>query len=80
MKVKILYFSSVKDKIGIQSEEVEFEGKTVADLKQFIVEKYPQLRENLEKVMFAVNEEYAKLTTNLKNGDTIAVIPPVSGG
>lgn len=80
MKVRILYFSSVKDRLGIQSEEIEFKGNTVGDLKQFLAEKYPQIRENLEKVMFAVNEEYADLRINLKDGDTVAVIPPVSGG
>lgn len=80
MKVKVLYFSSVKDKLGIQAEEIEFEGCTVADLKLFLAEKHPQIKENLEKVMFAVNEEYSNLNKNLKDGDTIAIIPPVSGG
>lgn len=80
MKVKVLYFSSVKDKVGIQSEEIELEGKTIADLKHFLSQKYPQIRENLEKVMFAINEDYAGLNTDLKEGDTVAIIPPVSGG
>lgn len=80
MRVKVLYFSSVKDKLGIQSEEIEFKGNTIADLKQFLAEKYPQVKENLEKVMFAVNEEYADPGINLKDGDTVAIIPPVSGG
>lgn len=80
MRVKILYFSSVRDKIGLQSEEIEFNGKTLNDLKNTLIEKYPQIRENLEKVMFALNQEYADLNTFLKDGDTIAIIPPVSGG
>lgn len=80
MRVKVLYFSSVKDKLGIQSEEIEFKGNTIADLKHFLAEKYPQIKENLEKVMFAVNEEYADPSINLKDGDTVAIIPPVSGG
>lgn len=80
MRVKILYFSSVRDKIGLPSEEIDFNGETLNDLKNTLIEKYPQIRENLEKVMFAINQEYADLNTFLKDGDTVAIIPPVSGG
>lgn len=80
MRVKILYFSSVRDKIGLPSEEIDFNGKTLNDLKNTLIKKYPQIRENLEKVMFAINQEYADLNTFLKDGDTVAIIPPVSGG
>lgn len=80
MRVKILYFSSVRDKIGLPSEEIDFNGKTLNDLKNTLIKKYPQIRENLEKVMFAINQEYADLNASLKDGDTVAIIPPVSGG
>jgi molybdopterin converting factor small subunit len=31
-------------------------------------------------VSCAVNEEYARLTATLKDGDEVAFLPPVSGG
>lgn len=80
MKIKVLYFSSIRDRIGKVSEEIEFEGITVAELKELLSYLYPDIRESLEKVMFAVNEEYVSLDNKLKHGDTVAIIPPVSGG
>ncbi|WP_456464027.1 molybdopterin converting factor subunit 1 [Persephonella sp.] len=81
MKVKVLYFSSIKDKLKKSVEFFEIkEGSKVHDLIKEIQNKYPDLSENLKNIMIAVNEEYADMQTKLKNGDTVALIPPVSGG
>ena len=81
MRIKVLYFSSVKDKVGIPSEEFELTGNsTISDLIKLISEKYPQIEDSLKNSMFAVNEEYASTDQELKEGDTVAIIPPVSGG
>ncbi len=81
MKVKVLYFSSIKDRLKKNKEFFEIEeNSTVSDLIKEIQKKYPDLSENIKKIMVAVNEEYADMQTKLKNGDTVALIPPVSGG
>ncbi|NPA16548.1 molybdopterin converting factor subunit 1 [Persephonella sp.] len=81
MKVNLLYFSSIKDRLGKSREEVELpDGSKISDLYKLLEEKYPQIAESLPSVMFAVNEEYADRNTQLKEGDTVALIPPVSGG
>jgi molybdopterin synthase sulfur carrier subunit len=80
MKVKVLYFSQVKDKIGKNEEEVEFEGKTLKDLVDVLVNKYPNIKDILKRSMFAVNESYETMDYNLQDSDIIAIIPPVSGG
>jgi molybdopterin synthase sulfur carrier subunit len=80
MKVKVLYFSQVKDKIGKNEEEIEFEGKTLKDLVDMLVNKYPDIEDILKRSMFAVNESYETMDYNLQDNDTIAIIPPVSGG
>ena len=81
MRIKVLYFSSVKDKIGMSSEDIELaENSTVNDLVKLLSEKYPQIKDSLQNSMFAVNEEYASTDQKLKEGDTVAIIPPVSGG
>ena len=81
MRIKVLYFSSVKDKIGMSSEDIELaENSTVNDLVKLLSEKYPQIKDSLQNSMFAINEEYASTDKKLKEGDTVAIIPPVSGG
>ncbi|MBX0312639.1 MAG: molybdopterin converting factor subunit 1 [Sulfurihydrogenibium sp.] len=80
MKVKVLYFSQVKDKVGKNEEEIEFEGKTLKDLVDVLVNKYPNIEDILKRSMFAVNESYETMEYNLQDNDIIAIIPPVSGG
>ncbi|NPA13208.1 MAG: molybdopterin converting factor subunit 1 [Aquificae bacterium] len=81
MKVKILYFSSIKDKLKKGSEEIELpQGADLSTLINILKEKYPSVAESIQNSMFAVNEEYSTPDTKLNEGDTVAVIPPVSGG
>ncbi|MDQ0218567.1 molybdopterin converting factor subunit 1 [Peribacillus cavernae] len=76
--VNVLFFAHLKDVVG--KEEVSVEGNewNVARLKEKIAADYGL--EGLESVMTAVNEEFADDETILSEGDTIAFIPPVSGG
>lgn len=80
MKVKVLYFSQVKDKVGKNEEEIKFERKTLKDLIDALVNKYPDIKDILKRSMFAVNESYETMDYNLQDNDMIAIIPPVSGG
>lgn len=80
MKIEVLYFSQIRDKLGKNFEIIDFDGKTVSDLIDFLTQKYPSTKEILEKSMIAVNEEYCSRETFLKDNDKIAIIPPVSGG
>ncbi len=81
MKIKVLYFSSIKDKLKKKEDILDItENTTLEDVISLLKEKYPEIAESLDKSMFAVNEEYADKDKILKEGDTVAVIPPVSGG
>jgi molybdopterin synthase catalytic subunit len=42
--------------------------------------EFPALAVHRTGVACAVNEEYARLTATLKEGDEVAFLPPVSGG
>ncbi|NPB06530.1 MAG: molybdopterin converting factor subunit 1 [Aquificae bacterium] len=77
--VRLLYFSYLKERLKKAEEELPFTG-TVGELRKLLKEKYPQLADELERVRFAVNDEYAKDDEPIKDGDKIALIPPVSGG
>jgi len=78
MEIKVLYFANVRELVGKDWETIRFTGKTTDDLRVLLRNKYPQLEKILEVCRFAVNEEYYE--GELKEGDKVAIIPPVSGG
>jgi molybdopterin synthase sulfur carrier subunit len=81
MKIKILFFSSIKDKLKKNSDEIEVQDEISVDqLLNILKEKYPDISDRLDNVMIAVNEEYKDKDYKLKEGDVVALIPPVSGG
>ncbi|MEJ5172795.1 MAG: molybdopterin converting factor subunit 1 [Hydrogenothermaceae bacterium] len=80
MKIKVLYFSSLKDRIGKSSEDIEINGNSLEELKDKIIQLHPDISDYISKIMFAVNEEYVSTDVILKEGDVVALIPPVSGG
>lgn len=80
MKLKILFFGIASE--FVNSNEIEFflpEKASVNDFKFALQNQFPKLQ-NLHSYAIAVNETYADDNLNLKSGDIIAVIPPVSGG
>lgn len=80
MKVKILFFGMAKDLAGksIDSIVVE-EHLDVGAFRNILLEKYP-LFSQMDSFSIAVNETYAEEDLILIENDTVAVIPPVSGG
>ena len=56
------------------------EGSSLGDAIRVIKAKFPDIQCDAERIVAAVNEEYSKHETKLVDGDTIALIPPVSGG
>lgn len=75
--INILLFANLQEAIGESSVTLNELPITVGELKQKITEKY---NVPLQSVMVAVNEEYAEDQLELKAGDVVALIPPVSGG
>ena len=77
--IKILLFAQLQEDIGQSTILLDdANGWTVKQVKDYLVEQYPQA--TLQAVMTAINEEYAFDHDTVKDGDTIAFLPPVSGG
>ena len=74
---KVLFFAHLRDAVGEESIEVNANGNTVAELKQQMSEKYDL---KVDTVMVSINEEFAANDDVIQDGETIAFIPPVSGG
>jgi sulfur-carrier protein len=75
---KILFFAHLRDVVGKDYVEMDVKGQTVAQFKQTIAEMYAI--QNFDQVMTAINEEFSANDDRIQEGDTIAFIPPVSGG
>ena len=69
-----------KDLVGKNSVTLEFDDKlSVEEFRRQLTNIFPGLKE-METYTIAVNEEYAEEAQLLSENDTIAIIPPVSGG
>lgn len=75
-----MYFGVSRDQTNKDEEDLAVkENLTAGEFKKKLKEKYPKL-EDIQSFALAVNESYAEDGLILKEGDTIAIIPPVSGG
>ena len=81
MRVRVLYFGIVRERIGLREESVELgAGSTVAELAAILSAKHGNLAAGVSALKLAVNLEYVDSHAELHDGDEVAVIPPVSGG
>lgn len=81
MRIRIKYFSALRDATGKALEELEVrEGFTIADLQEWLFSTYPKAAFFRDDVMFLVNGRVATETYALRDGDEVAIMPPVSGG
>jgi molybdopterin converting factor subunit 1 len=81
MRVRVLYFGALKDVFGGEDEMVELaEGSCVAELMAVCRGRFAGRDGLWESIAVAVNQEYARVDVELKDGDEVALLPPVSGG
>lgn len=88
VQLKVLLFASAREAAGnVPSLELtlEDEDSNTAAFRKVLSEKLPKLSTLLqdeESLTLALNEEYVPTgeVLPLKDGDTVALIPPISGG
>jgi molybdopterin converting factor subunit 1 len=81
MKVTVKMFASFREYTGMPESVVEVApGTTVGDLWADLVEAHPRLVPLSKSAGFALNGRYTRPDNTLSEGDTIAFLPPVSGG
>jgi len=84
MKITVRYFALLRERAGVESEVVEWldPEPRVGRLREFLAARSPALGGLLlaRPLLVAVNREYATPETPLKDGDELALFPPVSGG
>lgn len=81
MLVTLRLFARLREISGQSELRVEVpEGADAAVVWSGLAREYPALAPYTTSVSCAINEEYARFTTRLKDGDEVAFLPPVSGG
>ena len=81
MQIIIRYFAGHRDITGRSEERIELDsGATVGSLWELLVGRYPRLAGYKGRILYAVNQEFGTLATELHDGDEVAFVPPVSGG
>ncbi len=77
MKINLLAFGQVAEITGKQNRKVSGV-KTTDELKQKLEAEYAALK--LVSYSIAVNKVIIRNNTSLSNEDTVALLPPFSGG
>jgi len=82
MKIKILTFANIKNYTDDFLLEIDnTDNTTLKILKEKILETKPSIKEIIDNVAFAINQEYCTDDDHQINDlDEVALIPPVSGG
>jgi sulfur-carrier protein len=81
LRVTVLFFGPVRELLAIDQESVEVpNGGTLADLFDLYAARFPQLAAFRASLVASRNQEFVAWDTRLAENDTIAFLPPVSGG
>ena len=79
MKVKVMYFASLRDSASVSHEMIDTELETIDELFETLNNKY-SFKVEKKHLRVAINEEYKSFDSKIVNNDTIVFIPPVAGG
>jgi len=94
LKIKVRYFTTLRELARTTEEEIEMEnGTTLGDLLEKIVLKYGEAAFNYlydksgaidPSIQFLVNgvsiRNLQGIRTELKDGNVVAIVPPIGGG
>ena len=85
MRLKLVYFAWVRERVGRTDEEVEVPAglATVADLVRWLKERgeeYAYAFENAEVVRAAIDHTHVRPDAAIAGAREIAFFPPMTGG
>ncbi len=81
MKIRVKLFASYREIVGKHEFVLEMkDGTTLSSLLDDLKKRYPKLGSLTDPIIASVNKKYAREDVVLKEGDEVALLPPVSGG
>jgi molybdopterin synthase sulfur carrier subunit len=79
--ITVKLFAIFQEVLGTDEMQIELEsGTSVSEIFNRLVSQHPNLEQWRSLTRYAVNRNFTEPQTILKNGDEVALIPPVSGG
>jgi len=81
MRIRILAFARARELFGLPQGDVDVrDGATVGDVRRHLEERAPRLRELGASLRLARNGTLSADDETLREGDEVALLPPVGGG
>ena len=81
LSVRVLFFGAARDVVGRGQLDISCPDRcTTGELFQKVLFEYPALNRFGKSLLLAVNQQYADPKRELREGDELAIFPPVSGG
>ena len=85
MKVNVLFFASLSERLGATGEEIELPSgvRTVGALRDHLRARggaWSEVFAPTRNVRAAVNQDMVQPSAAVKAGDEVAFFPPVTGG
>jgi molybdopterin converting factor subunit 1 len=81
VKIRLLYFAVVRERLRRDGELLELpEGTTVDELLDELERRHSGFAGLRAACKVAVNQDFASGEAELRDGDEVALIPPVAGG
>ena len=85
MKVKVLFFASLREQLGTSGEELELPAdvSTVGALRNHLLQRggnWQTVFADKRLVRMAVNQDMVQPSARIQAGDEVAFFPPVTGG
>jgi len=81
--MNVLYFSWVRERIGLPREDVETSASTVAELVEELCareERYAAAFADMSALRVAVDQELTDFDASLNGAREVAFFPPMTGG
>ncbi len=79
--ITVKLFAAYQEAVGLPELTLQLPaGTIVAEVRDQLIAQHPQLQQWRDLTRFGINLQFVEPQTELKDGDEVVLVPPVSGG